>query len=266
MASSFLPPLAPTTTTATPEPKKPAAPTRDGGTAAPPVAPPLQGMRRGALSLFKALGSSEHEKRDHPFIPEVVTTEKLLQKHWTAVQRLRVTDTELEAVVNDDASFYKIQQALRDRCAQTDAVAEQIAPTLLRDCLEAARRAAMARAELEEQEERLRREEQRRLEIARELAEARIKARQALMREVDPSGGADDDGDRDYHPDALASPSGKPGATTANNSTSASESPTSVMNTLSLSEEQLLVAFKPGLEEDMSSEDGDIQEIDREEE
>jgi len=244
-------------------------PTTPGTTTAPPPPPttPLLNTKMRLVSnVFKALGASEHEKREHPFIPENVTHEKLLQKHSTAIQQLRLSPAELQAVVTDDDHFHRIQQSLREMGAQTDALAQQVAPALLRAELEQWRSTQAQVALLELEQQRLEQKQQRQHEIQRELAEARIKARQALQLSSSTHGSSDDssstssseDNDDVEEDQRLASPVPKGSHA---GSTTSSESPTSVMmmNTLSLSDEQL-GAFKPGLEEEQS-EDGDIQEV-----
>lgn len=205
--------------------------------------------------MLKALSNvDENSKHSNPFIPENVTQEKLLQKHWAAMQQLRIPEEQLQAIIEDDYHFRLIQQALRDRHGQTDALAKQIAPELIRERLREIReQQAAAQAELDAQEQ-LKREEQRKLSIQRELAEARIKARQALNISLESERNDESDVDEDEtersNNDMMASPLAK--SIKPNN-----KSPTSVTNTVSLSDEHFM-AFKPGLVEE---EDGDIQEV-----
>jgi len=196
-----------------------------------PPSAPIDQMRRVSGALFKALGASEYEK------PEIhVKQDGLLQEKWAAMQHLRLSPSEIQAVVNDPAHFHHIQQALREMGGQTDALAQQVVPALMRERLEECRAA-------QQQAARLQQEQQRKHEIARELAEARIKARQALQITTTT---AAEDNDEDSQDEEITS----------------SESPTSVTNMLALSEKQL-VAFKPGLEAEVgsTSDDGDIQEL-----
>lgn len=207
-------------------------PTTVGGAARTVVPPsaPIDQMRRVSGALFKALGASEYEKAEIQ-----VKQDGLLQEKWAAMQHLRLSPSEVQAVVNDPAHFHHIQQALREMGGQTDALAQQVVPALMRERLEECRAA-------QQQAARLQQEQQRKHEIARELAEARIKARQALQITTTTA----EDNDEDPQEEEITS----------------SESPTSVTNMLALSEDQL-VAFKPGLDAEVgsTSDDGDIQEL-----
>ena len=174
----------------------------------------------------------------------------------------------------DPAQFHKIQQVLRDRHGQTNALAKQIAPQLIRECLAELRRDQLVSVAELEREQLAMREEQRKLSIQRELTEARIKARQALNISLDSKGEAVDDdedatnnnNDNDNSDnnslDEPGSPNGTPKSSSSLNSSD--ESPTSVTKSVLMSDEHFL-AFKPGLVvEEESSEDGDIQEVEDE--
>ena len=192
-----------------------------------------------------------------------MTHEKLLVKFGARMQQMRISEQQLEQVINDTDQFRKIQQALRDRCGQTDALAKQIAPALIRERLEEVRREEQAMMVELEREQLAMREEQRKLSIQRELTEARIKARQALNISLDSNKSSselptdEDDLDFSNRSNDLASPNMKAGLNDSK------ESPTSVTNTLTLSDEQFL-AFQPGLVVEEDSSDGDIQEVDEE--
>jgi len=218
--------------------------------------------------LFKALSlGDENKQNNNPFVPDNVSQDKLLQKHLGAMQQLRISPKQLKAVIEDDEQFRKIQQALRDRHSQTDALAKQIAPALIRERLaELQEQQAAQLAELDAQEKLLR-EEQRKLSIQRELTEARIKARQALNISLESqksdSFEEEDDNDATENEDGtevlmMGSPLAK---SNKQMSSGSNDSPTSVTSMLTLSEEQFH-AFQPGLvvDED-NSEDGDIQEV-----
>lgn len=248
-----------------------------------PGAPPLtssnaannignNGLRR-VSGLLKALSNTSDDQNNlkHPFIPENVTQEKLLQKHRGTMAQLRISEAQMEAVIGDSEQFRKIQQALRDFHAQSDALAKQIAPALIRERLaELREQEALVQAEIQK-EQRHHREEQRKLKIQRELTEARIKARQALNISLDSQKSGSEEGGDELGGDSTGCGravegggepvSPLPKSRRPNNS---DESPTSVANTLSMPEEQFL-AFKPGLVEEINSEDGDIQEVEDEE-
>ena len=89
------------------------------------------------------------------------------------------------------------------------------------------------------------------------------KARQALNISLDSNKSSselptdEDDLDFSNRSNDLASPNMKAGLNDSK------ESPTSVTNTLTLSDEQFL-AFQPGLVVEEDSSDGDIQEVDEE--
>ena len=248
-----------------------------------PSAPPLsnagtgngailanQGLRR-VSHLLKALSNTSDENSHHRnyFGSENMTQDKLWQKFGTRMQHLRITEQQLEQVITDTEQFRKIQQALRDRCGQTDALAKQIAPTLIRERLEELRREEQTMMAELEREQLAMREEQRKLSIQRELAEARIKARQALNISVESNNKEESSSsdlsshtegdDQDFSHGSIdpASPNMKA------SSNENKESPTSVTSTLTLSEEQFL-AFKPGLVVEEDSSDGDIQEVEEE--
>ena len=224
-----------------------------------------QGLRR-VSHLLKALSntSDENSHRQHFYGgSENMTHEKLLVKFGARMQQMRISEQQLEQVINDTDQFRKIQQALRDRCGQTDALAKQIAPALIRERLEEVRREEQAMMVELEREQLAMREEQRKLSIQRELTEARIKARQALNISLDSNKSSselpmdEDDLDFSNRSNDLVSPNMKAGLNDSK------ESPTSVTNTLTLSDEQFL-AFQPGLVVEEDSSDGDIQEVDEE--
>ena len=233
-----------------------------------------QGLRR-VSHLFKALSSSSDENVRHPsFLSESTTNDKRWQRFGGHIQQLRLSKEQLEQVVYDPAQFHKIQQVLRDRHGQTNALAKQIAPQLIRECLAELRRDELVIVAELEREQLAMREEQRKLSIQRELTEARIKARQALNISLDSKGEAVDDdedatnnnNDNDNSDnnslDEPGSPNGTPKSSSSLNSSD--ESPTSVTKSVLMSDEHFL-AFKPGLVvEEESSEDGDIQEVEDE--
>ena len=231
-----------------------------------------QGLRR-VSHLFKALSSSSDENVRHPsFLSESTTNDKRWQRFGGHIQQLRLSKEQLEQVVYDPAQFHKIQQVLRDRHGQTNALAKQIAPQLIRECLVELRRDELVIVAELEREQLAMREEQRKLSIQRELTEARIKARQALNISLDSKGEAVDDDEEDATNndndndnnslDEPGSPNGTPKSSSSLNSSD--ESPTSVTKSVLMSDEHFL-AFKPGLVvEEESSEDGDIQEVEDE--
>lgn len=232
-----------------------------------------QGLRR-VSHLFKALSSSSDENVRHPsFLSESTTNDKRWQRFGGHIQQLRLSKEQLDQVIYDPAQFHKIQQALRDRHGQTNALAKQIAPQLIRECLTELRRDELVIVAELEREQVAMREEQRKLSIQRELTEARIKARQALNISLDSKGEAVDDdeeedatnnndNDDNNSLDEPGSPNGTPKSRSSLNSSD--ESPTSVTKSVLMSDEHFL-AFKPGLVvEEESSEDGDIQEVEDE--
>jgi hypothetical protein len=150
----------------------------------------------------------------------------------------RLSDAEIKMVVSDTESFRKIQQALRNLHAQTDALVKQIGAELIQEQWVDLRRT-------QQRQEQVKRAEQRKLSIARELTEARIKARQALKLDdvntpvrKDRSGSMEENGQ--HH-------------------SSTSSSPTSVTAMLDVDDSKI-GTFQVNLDEE-ASEDEDIQEM-----
>lgn len=150
----------------------------------------------------------------------------------------RLSDAEIKMVISDTESFRKIQEALRDRHAQTDALVKQIGTELIQEQWLELRRT-------QQRQEQAKRAEQRKLSIARELTEARIKARQALKL---------DDTSTPVRKDRSASMEDDEHALS-----STSASPTSVTAMLNVDDSKI-GTFQVNLEEE-TSEDEDIQEL-----
>lgn len=224
-------------------------------------------MRGAVKGLFKAAtvlslrdSSSHHNNNSHHnnsrrassstnnsnnYLPEPVSHERLLEKHAAALQQQSLTEADVALVLADADQFHAIQAALRNGQSQTNALARQIGGALLRERLVQLRlHQAAAAAE--------QKREQRQHAMARELTEARIKARQALNMEP----GVSSDEDEDGAPSLLLDKSVVAAAT--------SSSPTSITAFVTMDDPQVMGTFKPGLlqcdEED--SQDGDIQEVD----
>jgi hypothetical protein len=165
-----------------------------------------------------------------------------------------LTEIDIKMVINDTESFHIIQEQLRDRNAQTNALVKHIGIELIRERYNVMKRQ-------QQQIEQQKRMEDRKLQIARELTEARIKARQALNLTISKRTSSIDDDDNNDNIDETKEDrnvyDNDIDAATVNNN----NSPTSVMATLSIDESKINT-FKGGLlNDEYDSEDGDIQEV-----
>jgi hypothetical protein len=172
---------------------------------------------------------------------QTITSAFFYEPKSNAKKSQRISEADLKMVIQDTESFHRIQQALRDRCAQTDALVKQIGIELIEERLMEVRR-------IHQIQENAKRTEQRKLHIARELTEARIKARQALklddltpVKRDSPLSSSDDEHRPGIHQTTTSSPT----------------SVTAMLNVDGSS----MGTFKAGLDEE-ASEDGDIQELD----
>jgi hypothetical protein len=202
----------------------------------------------GALALFGSGSSGGHEYSDLHLSSNYGTSDvnrartNSADHHYggSASKISRLSDAEIKMVISDTESFHKIQEALRQRHAQTDALVKQIGSELIQEQWVDLRRT-------QHRQEQVKREEQRKMSIARELTEARIKARQALklddvntpVREAVRSSSIEDDDLSQL---------------------STSGSPTSVTAMLNVDDSKI-GTFQVNLEEE-TSEDEDIQELD----
>lgn len=208
-----------------------------------PNNPPSAGaasMRKTLGGLLKNFHTESH--KHHPALPMQTTYDRLREKHADALQELRLSEADVQRVLDSDHYFAEIQSQLRNRRAVTDALIKQIAVQLVSEQLVILKKS-------ENESKRHQTAEAHKLQIQRELAEARIKARQALklnesIKNEDETEG--NDGDKD---------------TTDNNDEANHPSPTSVANLYRMPESSM-GHFQPGLVDDLESDDGDIQEVD----
>jgi hypothetical protein len=152
-------------------------------------------------------------------IPVASTYEKLLEKHHPTLLQLKLSDPDLAETIA--RGFHRLQMKLRDAQAQTNASVQTIGLPYLYHELHAELRYENAQAKVlqiqaKQHETNVTSPEERKLRIARELAEARIKARQALQRNSNNSnnaqttntnGAADHDNNDDFDAASLVSSS-----------------------------------------------------------
>jgi hypothetical protein len=167
-----------------------------------------------------------------------------------------MTESEIKKIVYDTESFHMIQEQLRTRyMAQTNAMVKQVGVQLVRERF-------LDQQQQQQQRERTNRVEQRKLQIAKELTEARIKSRQALQL-MHPTMSKDND-DNDEAEKACKGSSNDDktyddDVSNNSNTNRSNNSPTSVLSTLDVSD---VTSFKGDLMiMDCDSEDGDIQEV-----
>lgn len=193
---------------------------------------------RGAVSGFfraSVLLRDTFQDNNKKLLPEPLSNEKLMEKHAVQLKSLRLTERDVLFVLSDADQFHKIQAALRARQSQTDALVKQIGVDLIRQGLKEMRAAAAV-------QERIQLEEERRYAIAKELTEARIKARQALRITTTDIAAVDND-------------SSDPANAT---------SPTSTLAFVSIDydeKQEMIGTFNPALLSDDDSQDGDILEV-----
>jgi hypothetical protein len=137
-------------------------------------------------------------------IPVASTYEKLLEKHHPTLLQLKLSDPDVAETIA--RGFHRLQMKLRDAQAQTNASVQTIGLPYLYHELHAELRYENAQVKVlqiqaKQHETNVTSPEERKLRIARELAEARIKARQALQRNNNnnnaPTTTADDNDDFD---------------------------------------------------------------------
>jgi hypothetical protein len=227
-----------------------------------PAGPPTRetsgnkdGLRlRSTVQVFlksKLLVSSIMMNDSNQHLPEASTYEVLLEKHGEHLNRLRLSDDEVAQVLDSADQFHRIQDRLRAQNSQTDALVKLRYYDLLREGLYDVKFQASQAAVLEKKKQMAQRDEERKYKIQKELAEARIKARQALKLNNDSSNEDQDDtttSTDEYNEDDVEMPIKE-------------MSPISVKDFVALYNHQMLGSFKTGLTEETESEDGDIQEI-----
>jgi hypothetical protein len=149
-------------------------------------------------------------------IPVASTYEKLLEKHHPTLLQLKLSDPDLAETIA--RGFHRLQMKLRDAQAQTNASVQTIGLPYLYQELHAELRYENAQAKVlqiqaKQHETNITSPEERKLRIARELAEAQIKARQALQRSSNnnnaqtTNGVAVDDNNDDFDAASLVSSS-----------------------------------------------------------
>lgn len=192
----------------------------------------IRGAVQGFLKATVLLRDDLHHAYDKngSYLPEPSNHDQILEKQSATAKLQRLTEADILMVVSDTDQFHKIQDALRARHSQTDAMVKQIGGDLIRECLAEMRKTHAA-------DEAIRRQEQRQLSIAKELTEARIKAQQALKIESPVKERPESD--------------------------SFGGSPSSVAAIVNMDSQQL-GTFKPGMQFDDDSQDGDIQEVEEE--
>jgi hypothetical protein len=148
------------------------------------------------IALTGLLKSKSDIEKHHGFLVEPTTHEKLMEKHASAVKQLKVSDEQLNFILNESDQFHLLQQKLREERCQTEAYVAEVLTDLLRDSLDLWRRKKEETEKIRNAELEQKRKQDRALQIQREMAEARIKAQLALG--LTPTKKyADDDSDND---------------------------------------------------------------------
>lgn len=110
-------------------------------------------------------------------IPVPTNYEKLLDKHSAALQQLKLSDNEIADII--EQGFHRLQENLRECRAQTNATVQQMGMHMMRELHEDIRLEKAQAMVLQKRKVAVNAGDQK-FRIAQELAEARIKARQAL--------------------------------------------------------------------------------------
>lgn len=204
------------------------------------------------IALTGLLKSKSEFEKHHGFLVEPSTHEKLLEKHAFAVKQLRVSDEQLNFILNESDQFHLLQQKLREERCQTEAYIAEVLTDMLRESLDLWQRKKEETEKQRNAELEQKRKQDRALQIQREMAEARIKAQLALG--LTPTKKyADDDNDAE---------SGNGNKNVSQKSAAAAASPTSVTNVIDFDVQAMPGAFRVQVDPvDCNADDDDVASV-----
>jgi hypothetical protein len=138
-------------------------------------------LRSSLAGLWSSVLSSSSGSLPNHGIPVASTYDKLLEKHHNTLLQMKLSDPDLQETIS--RGFKRFQSKMRDSRAQTNASLQNIGiPYMLSELHDDIRyENAQAKVIQKQQEKTLVSPEARKFRIAQELAEARIKAQQALQ-------------------------------------------------------------------------------------
>ena len=136
------------------------------------------GVRNTLTGFFSSVVLSDRD-HDRPCLPDpTVPFDRLLEKHADAIQRLRLSEGQVQRVLDDPVQFRQLQQGLQ-HCHTMAATAPHILDAVRERSRELERQDAIQAREVQQQAA-AQQKDRHQFQIRHELANARIKARQAM--------------------------------------------------------------------------------------